>query len=171
MFNLLKLFFDLCLLKAAPQDLPYSRFLMLLSIGCYFLIGLAVSLQDEAFGMAMVSAVVDTGLLVGLAYLGLWMRDFMPRSIQTVTAFAGTGTLFELMGWPLVTYLQHLGQGQGSIFSLLLLVLIVWNIVVIGNILKHALELPMWAGTGVALLYIYTSLRVMTVLYVVGGTS
>lgn len=171
MLNLIKLFVDLCLLKAAPQDLPYSRFLMLLSIVCYFLVGFAVSLQDESFGLAAVSAGVDTGLLVGLAYLGLWMRDYMSRSTKTVTAFAATGTLFELMGWPLVAYLQQLGEGEGSFFSLLLLVLIIWNIVVIGNILKHALDLPMWAGTGVALLYIYTSLRVMTVLYVAAGTS
>ena len=43
MLALLKLFRDICLLRAAPQELPFSRFLMLLSIVCYGLVGLGVS--------------------------------------------------------------------------------------------------------------------------------
>lgn len=169
MLALLKIFVDLCRFRAAPQDLPYSQFLMALCLGCYFIVGFAISLAEQAFGQAIIIAAADTGLMVGLAYLGLWVRDSIPRAIQTVTALAGTGTLFELVGWPLVTFLQTLEEGEASSISLLLLGLVIWNIVVIGNILRHALSLPMWIGTAIALLYIYTSLRVMSVLYVAGG--
>lgn len=169
MLAILKMFVDLCRFRSAPQDLPYSRFLMVLSVSIYFIVGLTISLAEQQFGLSVITASVDTGLLVGLAYLGLWVRDSIPRAIQTVTALAGTGTLFELAGWPLVSFLQSLEEGQASGLSLLLLVLIIWNITVIGHILKHALELPMWIATGIALLYIYTSLRVMSVLYVAGG--
>jgi len=169
MFAILKLFVELCRFRSAPQDLPFSRFLMMLSIGAYFIVGLFISNGEQTFGLAIVTTSVDTGLLVSLAYLGLWVRDSIPRAVQTVTALAGTGALFELAGWPLVSFLQTLEEGQTSVLSLLLFVLIIWNITVIGHILKHALELPMWIGTGIALLYIYTSLRVMSVLYVAGG--
>jgi hypothetical protein len=142
---------------------------MTLCVGSYFIAGFAVAIDDQAFGQSIIIASVDTSLLVALAYLGLWARDSIPRATQTITALAGTGTLFELLGWPLVTYLQTLQEGETSGLALLLPVLVIWNIAVIGNILKHALEIPMWIGTGIALLYIYTAIRVMSVLYIAGG--
>jgi hypothetical protein len=168
MSALFTLLLNLMRLKSAPQDLPYSRFLMLLSIGSYLLIGLGISLLDQNFGLALLSAIVDTALLIGLAYLALWIRGYQGRTIQTVTAFAATGTLFELMGWPLVAYLQQTSADNPSNLSILLLVLIIWNIVVIGHILRHAVDVPMWIGTGVALMYIYTSIRVMVALQIAG---
>ena len=171
MFALLKMFADLCLLRAEPQNLPYSRFLMLFCISCYFLLGFVVSIQEQNLVMAVVSAGADTGLIIGLPYLGLWIRDSIPRAVQTITALTGTGALFEMVGWPLVTFLQQLEKGETSNLSLVLLALVIWNITVIGNILRHSLEVPMWVGTGIALLYIYTSIRVMAALYVAGSLT
>jgi hypothetical protein len=165
------LFIDLCRLRAAPQDLPCSHFLMLLTIICYLLAGLAISLLDQRFGLALLSASVDTAMLVGFTYLGLWMLDRRARAVQATTALCGTGTLFALIGWPLMAQLQELGDTSAGSLSLLLLALVVWNIAVIGNILRHALELPLWIGTGVALLYVYTSLRVMSALHVAGNMT
>ena len=165
MLALLKIFVDLCRLRAEPQALPYSPFFMLICTGCYFLLGFAVSVQEQGFGLAILSAGADTGLMVGLACLGLWIRDSIPRAVQTITALTGTGALFELVGWPLVTFLQQLDEGETSNLSLLLLALVIWNIMVIGNILRHAFNVPMWVGISIALLYIYITLRVMAVLY------
>lgn len=165
---LLILIINIMRLRAAPQDLPYSRFLMLACVGAYLLMGLVISLLDQGFGLALLSAGIDTGLLIGLAYLALWIRNYQGRTVQTVTAFAATGTLFELIGWPLVAYLQ---QSDGSSLSILLLLLIIWNISVIGHILRHAVDVPMWVGTGVALLYIYTSIRVMVALQIAGAAT
>ena len=169
---LIILFLDLCRLRAGPQDLPFSRFLMLLCTACYALTSLGVALLDQNLHLAIVSTVVDTGLLVGLAWLALWVRDRAARRTQTITALTGTGTIFGLLGWPLIGWLQELGENSPAFLSLLLLVLIIWNIAVIGNILRHALDLPQWLGTGIALLYVYTSLRVMSILYIAGsGTT
>lgn len=164
------MFIDLCRLRTGPQDLPHSRFLLLLCILAYALVGLGVSLLDQNPALALVSTSVDTLLLLTLAWLGLWVRDIKVRAVQTMTALTGTGALFGLMGWPLIAALQQLDEGGSSSLSLLLLALIIWNITVIGNILRHALDLPMWLGAGVALLYVYTSLRVMSVLHIAGNT-
>ena len=169
--TLLLLFINLCRLRAAPQDIPFSRFLMLLCTGCYGLVGFAVSLLDQNPGLSMVSAIVDVALIAGLAYLGLWIRDRGRRAVQTISALTGTGTLFNLIGWPLIAALQQAGDGASGFLYLLLLALIIWNIVVIGHILRHALDIPMWVGTGVALMYVYTSIRVMSVLHIVGTTA
>jgi hypothetical protein len=103
--------------------------------------------------------------MVGLTYLGLQIRGSSARAVQTITALTGTGALFELVGWPMVIFLQQLEEGQSSSLSLVLFALVIWNIMVIGNILRHALNVPMWVGTSIALLYIYITLRVMAVLY------
>lgn len=166
---LLMVFVDLCRLRAAPQDLPYSRFLMLLCIGSYALVGLGVASLDQNTALALLSTAVDTSLLLALAWLGLWVRDYRTRTLQTITALTGTGTLFGLLGWPLIAWLQQIGENTPSSLALLLLALIIWNMAVIGNILRHALDLPLWLGTGVALLYVYTSLRVMSALHMAGS--
>lgn len=168
MTSILACLINLCRLRAAPQDLPYSALLMVVTMSCYFLVGLGVSLAEQKFGPALLTSLVDLALLVGLARLSLWITNHGTRAVQTITALAGTGTLFELMAWPLIISLQAMGDQPSSMLSLLLLALIVWNIVVIGHILRHALDLAMWVASGVALLYIYTSMRVMSALYVAG---
>ncbi len=165
------LIFNIMRLRAAPQDLPHSRFLMLLCIGAYLLMGLVIASLDQSLGLALLSSGIDTTLLIGLAWLALWIRGYQSRIIQTVTAFAATGTLFELIGWPLVAYLQQSSADDPSSLSFLLLVLIIWNIGVIGHILRHAVSVPMWVGTGIALLYIYTSIRVMVALQIAGAAT
>jgi len=168
MTALLKLFIDLCRLRGAPQDLPASRVLMLFTAGCYLAVGTAVSLHEQPLGLALLSAIVDTALLAALAGVSLWILNKTPRFTKTFTALAGTGTLFGLMGWPLIAWLQHLPPEQGSSLSLLLLGLVIWNIMVIGHILRHALGIMMWAASGVALFYMYLSIRVMSALYIAG---
>ncbi len=170
MVALLKIFIDMCLLRAAPQDLPCSHFLLILSVAVYFLVGLGISLADQDMGLALLSAGVDTGLMIGLAYLGLWIRDFGARFMQTVTALCGTGVLFELLSWPLVVTLQQLGENASGALPVLLVALFIWIIAVIGNILRHALELSLWAGIGISLLYVYTSMRVMVALHIAGAS-
>ena len=168
MIALLKVFIDLCRLKAAPQDLPYSQFLMMLTIAAYLLLGLGISLMEQSPGLALLSAGVDTGLMIGLAYLALRTKNVGERFVQTTTALCGTGAIFELASWPLVGILQA-GDDSTSSLSLLLLLFFVWIIAVIGNILRHALEMPLWLGIGISLLYVYTSLRVMLALQIASG--
>ena len=169
MSALLQIFIDLCRLRGGPQDLPASRFLMLFSAAAYLLVSLGVSLHEQPPGLALLSAMVDTGLLAALAGVSLWILNKTPRFTQTFTALAGTGTLFGLMGWPLIAWLQTLPEGEPSNLFLLLLGLIIWNIVVIGHILRHALDMVMWASSTIAMFYIYLSIRVMSALYIAGA--
>lgn len=166
--TLIKLFFDICLLRANPEDLPYSKVLQNLSILGYALVGLVISIMGQSFGNAALAAVVDTGLLVGLAYASLWIRSFLRRSTQTITALAGTGVIFSIVSFPIMVWLQGITNDQPSTVSLLLLILITWNVAVIGHILKSALSIPFWAGIGIAIMYVYTSLRVMSILFISG---
>ncbi len=170
MTTLLLLFIDICRLRGTPQDLPGSRFLLILTTSGYFAIGLVISLLALPLGLAILSAMVDTLILVALAWFSLWITGKTPRFTQTCTALTGTGVLFGLVGWPLITFLQGLPEGQNNSLPLLLLLgLVIWNIMVIGHILRHALGIMMWAASGLALLYMYLSIRIMNALHLTGS--
>ncbi len=158
-------------MRAAPQDLPHSWFLMLLCTGTYLFMGIVISMLDQSIALSLLSAGIDTVMLIGLAYLALWIRGYQGRSVQTVTALTATGTLFELISWPLVAYLQQTSADDPSSLSLLLLLLIIWSIAVIGHILRHAIDVTIWLGVGISLLYVYTSMRVMVALHIAGATT
>jgi len=50
-----------------------------------------------------------------------------------------------------------------------LLGLLAWTLLVIGHILRHALEVHLAVGTGLGLLYVIVSWRVMTALFPEAG--
>jgi hypothetical protein len=99
----------------------------------------------------------------------LWIKDLTARSTQTITALAGTGSFFGLISLPILSWLQGIPEDQPSLAGLFLLGLVVWNIAVVGNILRGALDVPLWAGVGISVLYAYTTLRVTSALFIAGN--
>ena len=164
MQQLSKIFLDICLFRANPEQLPYSFFLMLLCIITYGVSGMAISLINLSMSKAILIVVVDVALMVGFIYVGLWIRNFLNRAVKTITAVAGTGTLFTIIGLPLMMALNHQPKDQASIFSVLYLIVVIWNLAVLGQILRSALSLPSWVGIVIALMYFYVSINVLTVL-------
>jgi hypothetical protein len=161
-----KQFFDICRFEANPQDLPSSYFVKYLALGSYAVVALASALLSQSLAYALISVFVDMAMLVGLAYAGLWVRNLSGRTTQTVTALAGTGTVIGIAGFPVMAWLQSTANDPPLLTSLLLLALVIWNVAVIGHILRHALSLPLWAGMGISVFYVYTSIRVMSALFI-----
>lgn len=181
MNHLLQRFFAICLLRAGPQDLPASRFLMVLCLGIYGGAGFLLSLGSLPWLGSLVLILVDTLLLVLISFLLLWMRALTERFTQVCTALAGTGIFFELLALPLLIWQQHSvgafqqdgGNGLGIFISALVLWLcLFWNLIVIGHILRHALStlMPVGLALGVAYLFISISIsRQLTAFFVASG--
>ena len=161
MLLILKLFLDICLLRANAEHIPASRALLIISVLAYFALSLGITFVPG--NMAKIVAIIMVGfiLVIALAQAGLWIRSFMNRSIQTITALAGTGTIFCMLVWPLLL----LGE-QWLFPRYLLLLVFVWDIVVVGHILKNALSLPFWAGIGISIFYIFTYFRIIRVFFI-----
>lgn len=169
MLLIFKFYLDICLLRANAEDIPASRFLMILTISLYFALSLAITLVDNTFGKAISTVLIGLIMMIGFAQAGLWVRSFMNRSVQTVTALAGTGIVFNTMSLPLIMLASSYPAEQLMFPRYLLLLLLFWNIAVIGHILKSALSVPFWAGIGISVLYVFTYLRVVRVLLVAGS--
>lgn len=171
MLRTLKLFVDMCLLRANPQDLPHSAALEVLTLVVYTALGYVLALSSTKPGTALLAALVDTGMLVGLAYAGLWILDLKPRLTKFVTALAGCGAVWQLVALPVMALLagaagEIANNTLASLSYLLLLALIIWAIFIIGHIVRHALNLKFYFALGIALLYVYTSMRVGSALFV-----
>ena len=161
MLLILKLFFDICLLRANAEDIPASRTLLIISVLAYFALSLGIAFVPG--NMAKIVAIIMVGfiLVIALAQAGLWIRSFMDRSVQTITALAGTGTIFCILTWPLLL------MGEQWVFPRYLLLLVfIWDLVVVGHILKNALSLPFWAGIGISIFYIFTYFRIIRVFFI-----
>lgn len=107
---------------------------------------------------------VNTVMMLGFSLAGLWIRSLVNRAVKTITAVTGTGILFTLLALPLMIVLHDQPQNQITMASLLVSLLVIWNIGVLGHILRNALSLPAWAGIGIAVVYFYTWIRVLAAL-------
>jgi len=173
MLRTLKLFVDMCLLRANPQDLPHSLVLAFLTLIAYTTLSYVMALSSTTPGTALLAALVDTGMLVGLAYAGLWILDLKNRLTKLVTALAGTGVVWQLVALPVMNLLAGAADttpntALATLSYLLLLALVAWAIFIIGHILRHALNMKFSFALGIAVLYVYTSMRVGSALFVAG---
>jgi len=171
MLRTLKLFVDMCLLRANPQDLPHSASLGLVTLIVYTALSYALALSSTIPGTALLAALIDVGMLVGMAYAGLWILDLKNRLTKLVTALAGTGAIWQLVALPVMTLLvegsdKAASSALATLGYVLLLALVAWAIFIIGHILRHALDMKFSFALGIALLYVYTSMRVGSALFV-----
>ena len=158
MYALFDLFFEICLFRKGPQDVPAGMALLKLCLLGYGLSGLAMLLLSTPFPVAILQILLDLVLLAGLLHLALLARRHPRRFEQTLSALTGTGALIGLLALPLVVWITQQGsEGDIQLPSLLLLALMAWSIAIMAHILRHALNIPLWAGALSALGYTFLS--------------
>lgn len=162
MLALFNLFWDICLLRKGPQNVPASLDLLRLSLVAYCGSGLLAVLLDmpqTSFGLALLLTAADVALLTALAYLGLYLLGRLGRFTQTLTALAGVGTLLQLIALPLGLWYQHAlaSDGAPELPAMLWLLLLAWSIVATGHILRHAFSVSFGLGVLYAIGYLAVS--------------
>ena len=167
MLQLIRAWFELCLLRRAPQELPASSYLLGVSLCCYGLVSVLVSSQSYSFTRSLLLTAVDLGLLVIFVWSLLFFQHKAARINQTLSALAGTGSLMGVIALPL---LLTIGPGTvtepvpAPLVSLWLLLLL-WNLFIMAHIIRHALSSSFAIGFGISLLYALFSMQVITTLF------
>ena len=159
MASVLQLFADMLRLRTRPQDLPASQTVLLGSaIGLAAASMLAVRrLYPPDLAAARIG--IDLALQLAFVVAVLRMTGHPERFRQTFTALCGTGALLVLLSWPLLDILVERSPGE-SLYTLAVLALLAvyaWSVVVVGHILRHALDTGLGRGVAVALAYIVVS--------------
>lgn len=164
MGKLLKLFINLCLLRAKPQDVPASWFLLGLIVATYILVSLAVAATTLPPARAMFFALADVVILALFTYAVLLLRSFAERFLQTLTALVGVGALFGLVAWPILAI-------SGQQYTFLIYALMIWNIAVVAFILREALTISFILSLAASLGYFSISLIALGMLFPVPTPS
>lgn len=172
--NALKILFDLALLKAKPQDVPFSYQLLALtavtSIVAYIL-ALEPATPELARVLGTQNSIVAMSLAEhGFFALTVWvilkLRGHAERFVQAMTAMFGVSTLIRFIIWLVVGLLAADRESAGAgLAGMLVFGLSLWIWVVYAHVFRETLETRF--GTG--MLYtiatqVITSMLLLTVI-------
>lgn len=162
---LINYFFDLCLLRVKPQDLPASHSLLNLTFTLNVFAGLLLigDVRPNP-AIALLESFLGAVLLLSSLWVMLYWQKKATRFTQAATGMMGTGFLLSLIALPLLV-LAGGEQGALNIAGVLLLLLVIWSIVVLGYILQHTFDIPLSMAIAVGLLYTFISYTVMNILF------
>ncbi len=161
---------DILLLRRGPQDLPYStRLLTTAAAACVFAHTLsALVLTNVDLQTALASAVFFVLLSLLALFALLSLRRLRNRFVQAATAFFGCHFVFTLASLPLglVIPIKPTQPEQMPLVALLLLpvaiAFAIWQIAVNAHILRHSLDVPMWTGVAMVLLWMLIAVVVVS---------
>lgn len=165
--KLLSLYFDICLLRAGPQDLPASKAWLGVVLSAHAVVGVILGLLSYSFVNAVFYALASTLIVVALTRMVLLLRNFGGRFTQTVCALAGTDVLLGLIAWPVTAWLHGVDAAAGDLGGPLAawLLLVAWSLAVTAHILRHALSVHYGIGLAVALGYFVVSYSILATLF------
>lgn len=148
------------LLKAGPQQLPYSVQLLVTLILLYLASGVLVLTTSMNTGQAAANMVLDVAVLCSFSYICLSLLRYKARFVQMVSALAGTGIVFHLIAWPLFLQIHNMQpQEQGAkISALLMLLLISWQVLVFAHVFRHAMQMSMMRALALSFGYLFLSM-------------
>lgn len=165
MEKIINVFWKICLFKLAPQDLPASNHLMLLSMVLYGIVSALIGLLNLTPGAAFLSAIFDIALVGAMTQLLLWIKHLTPRFQQAFTALMGSGAILGLFALPWLFLNMQMAEAPALLPSLIILGLVMWNLGIVGHILRHTISAPFYVGVLLAILFMYVSMSTMRSLF------
>lgn len=167
MLALAKTFFDICLLRLRPQDLPASVLLLSVTLIAYAVSTSLLSAVVLPFDKALLAGLMDTALLSLLTISVLYFQGLHARFVQTFTALTGSGAVLAVIGLPLSSWLYNaIERGDSpAVPALLSLLLLAWGLTVVGHILRHALSTVFFLGLVLAIVFYWVTLNVLNAFF------
>lgn len=141
MNQLFHLFFDICLLRKGPQDVPANSFLLSMVTVVNFMIAMLASALVSGFLVGLEETLLGLALTVITLAIVLQLSGRMARFQQTFTAIMGCETLFHFIMVPISMLLITSKETDAiaQFTAVLWLFLVLWYLVVIAHILRHAI--------------------------------
>ena len=169
--NIALRFFDICLFKAGPADVPSSHWLLKLTLLVYFILGVIVSRLDSAWDVSLFTSLTDVLVMMIFIWLILTFRGLQARYKQTLTAMAGAGSCIGIIGIPVVMLFNQVGEQERlSNYSMLLMIAVMfWSLMVTAHIFRTALDIK--PGMATILTLAYTILSLIAVGLAISGVA
>jgi hypothetical protein len=149
----LKHYILMCLLLSSPERLPHSFYCMALTGLSYFLIGLLLVDADRGYAFVSAQIVLELGMLALITYVGLRLKNSLPRFLQTYSALIGINVVITAVTIPFYDLASE-GGGEGANFLIYLtLAILIWNLAVLSLIFKRAFEISTHLSSVISFVY------------------
>lgn len=153
MGSLIQFYYRMTLLRAKPQDGPYSQALQIVLLVLCFLISVFTVLALYDLWPSIAHSVLD------LAFLYLFtlvlLHNAKERIRQTFCAFLGSGFIISVVN--AISFhglIENKNEESISLFDLTVFFLIFsWTLLVYGHIVRHAVDVKLATGVGIVLGY------------------
>jgi len=160
-------FFDICLFRAGPQDLPSSLFLLRFVVVINVIVGMFIHLQTKSFTQSLMISLFSVVWLIAFLYISLQLRGKLTRLRQTTIAMMGTNVILSLLIMP---FLYHVVAselaGESALVALqFFLLLLVWDITVFAHIIRHSLDIRFAYGFAISIGYLVLSWAVIEMIF------
>ena len=171
MSNIIKIFFDICLLRKGPEDLPVNGVLMLVLVVISLFVSVWIGLIIYGKQVAISISIVE--LIFSIIFVKILLRKNPERFMQTFSAMLGAVTIINIISLPILiplTY-EELNQNIASLFGLLSFALLIWVVVVCGSIFSRAISSGLRYGILISVGYALLSIIILQLLLAVRISS
>ena len=140
----LKHYVLMCLFVSGPDRLPTGLHNILISLFCYFIIGLSLVDEQRSYATIALQITLELILLTIVIYTALRWKNLLPRLIQSFSAMLGINIVISVVSIPVYRALAEDQALDGEINRTVLnatLLIVFWNLSVMSLILKRALNI------------------------------
>ena len=166
MSNLVLNLARLLALRGGPQHLPASTPLMVFLLAAYLLQNVLTGAQLEDPDAGAKSLVAVAMQIVAVAALLRWRRH-PSRFVQTVTALAGVGIVFNAVSWMILSGLDS--SGVQPELALAWFAVFIWSMVVDGHVYRHALSVRLSTAMLITVLLLAVSYILIDLIFLGGS--
>lgn len=152
---LVRVIWQIALLRQGPQVLPASTVLLWLALALHWVTGVLLGVFSYPLLEAMLSALAGTLIMAAVVHTLLLVYRKHHRLLQTLTALAGCEAMLGLLGLP-PTALFY--AGAQDIAAMLTLLLLGWNTAIAAHIFRHAIGVTLGMGFFYAITYTLISI-------------
>ena len=139
----LRLFWNICLLRVGPEIVPTHTWFLGSLIAAELAMGVVLSAvlrPDLSASLWLNLALINLAVTASVAWFALYLRNCEQRFPPTLGAILGTEVLIDAVGVVALSVTTGLAkQTTGWLLT-------VWSIAVIGFILHRALATRLWVG-------------------------
>mgnify|MGYP003387294525 FL=1 len=165
--TLIRLLFDICLLKKGPQDLNLTEGIKKGVFICYLLAGTGLLSIDGPLDEAIIKAFIEALMLMFFMFSLLAFYSFPKRFGQSMTAIFGTGALLSVISLPFMLMLNvlHEKQSAAGLVGLAVFLLVCWSFAVMGHIIREATQTSLTLSLLLTFCYLYLSYQFINLIY------
>lgn len=164
---IISLFWNLCLLRSGPEQVPtvgvFVGLVLIVNVLVSTLVALSAPAELSLLQAVSIPVVAATVLAAG-TLLMLSLKNLSHRFTATITALLGADIVITTLHLPLLLVAEPSGEPPFSVLEWLLilaqLALIFWWVTIAGFIFSRALTVPMPQGVALAVFVILASFMV-----------